>query len=196
MTTTDHVDRVVLLDQRLRPSGDMAKDVVHHSGTPLHLAVSCYLFDENRLLFVSQRSRAKLTWPGAITNSACGHPLPGEPLHDAARRVVRRELGCDIDNIATVLPHFRYRAVSDTNIVEWEYCPVIAATVSSAAITPNPDEVEGGIWLSWHSFVELATQHDTLGLSPWCKLQTNQLRDCTAPYEIADRTHELPKYLH
>lgn len=196
MAITSQIDHVVLLDQSLRPSGDMAKDVVHHTDTPLHLAVSCYLFDENRFLFVSQRSRKKLTWPGAITNSACGHPLPGESLHAAARRVVRRELGCDIDNIITVLPHFRYRAVSAANIVEWEYCPVIAATVDSAAIRPNPDEVEGGMWLSWPSFVELTTQRDALGLSPWCKLQTEQLHADLAPYEIADRTHELPNYLH
>ncbi len=127
----------------------------------------------------------KLTWPGAITNSACDHPLPGESLHAAARRVVRRELGCDIDNIITVLPHFRYRAVSAANIVEWEYCPVIAATVDSAAIRPNPDEVEGGMWLSWPSFVELTTQRDALGLSPWCKFanraaasRSSAIRNC------------------
>lgn len=195
ITTTDQTDRVVLLDQALRPSGEMAKDTVHHKDTPLHLAVSCYLFDENRLLFVSQRSRTKLTWPRAITNSVCGHPLPGESLHGAARRVVRRELGCEIENIATVLPHFQYRAVSASNIVEWEYCPVIVATIESAAIRPNPEEVEGGIWLNWGSFAEMIAQDDILGLSPWCKLQVGELRGCSAPYEIPDRTDELPSYL-
>lgn len=195
ITADNPVDHVVLLDQSLRPAGDMAKDTVHHSDTPLHLAVSCYLFDEHRRLFVSQRSRTKLTWPGAITNSACGHPMPGESLHRAARRVVHRELGCDIENITTVLPHFRYRAVSAANIVECEYCPVVVATVDSAALTPNPAEVDGGIWLNWYAFAEVAPQLDPLGLSPWCKLQVDQLRGPRAPYEIADRACELPDYL-
>lgn len=191
-TATDHV---VLLDGSRRPAGKMAKSVVHHDQTPLHLALSCYLFDQHRRLFISQRARTKQTWPGFITNSACGHPRPDESLYTAARRIVRRELGCEMDQITTVLPHFSYREVSPENIVEWEYCPVIVATVDSNELNPNPDEVDGGIWLSWSSFVALAMQPDAIGLSPWCKLQVSALRDHGAPYEMPDRSCELPSYL-
>lgn len=193
-TTSQPTDHVVLLDRHMEPAGSMPKDVVHHDKTPLHLAVSCYLFDQHQRLFVSQRARTKHTWPGAITNSACGHPAPGETLHHAAHRIVRRELGCEIHRIATVLPHFRYRAVSPEKVVEWEYCPVIVATIDSREITLNPEEVDGGLWLNWKTFAELTQRHDTIGLSPWCKLQVAALRGA-APNEISDKTHQLPTYL-
>ncbi|EFV14553.1 isopentenyl-diphosphate Delta-isomerase [Segniliparus rugosus] len=188
-------EHVVLLDDALLPAGSAPKATVHDAETPLHLALSCYLFDQDRRLFVSQRARSKLTWPGVVTNSACGHPLPGEPLHHAARRVVRRELGCEIRELSTVLPHFSYRAVSSANIVEWEYCPVVVARVDSRELSPNPEEVEGGLWLRWDSFVELARQPEAMGLSPWCRLQMKELGEHQAPYERADRTNELPGYL-
>ncbi|WP_078322722.1 isopentenyl-diphosphate Delta-isomerase [Mycobacteroides chelonae] len=189
-------EHVVLLDQSLQPIGSTPKSHVHHDNTPLHLAVSCYLFDENLRLFVSQRAYTKLTWPGVITNSACGHPLPQESLHDAVRRIVNRELGCNVRQLATVLPNFSYHAVSEDGIVEWEYCPVVVGAIESAELAPNPDEVAGGFWLTWGAFAKLAVQQpDTIGLSPWCKLQAAALGGFEQPYNMSDRSGELPKYL-
>ncbi|MEX3758274.1 isopentenyl-diphosphate Delta-isomerase [Mycobacteroides abscessus] len=191
--TSEHV---VLLDQSLQPIGSTPKSNVHHANTPLHLAVSCYLFDENQRLFVSQRAYTKLTWPGVITNSACGHPLPQESLHSAVHRIVNRELGCAVRQLATVLPNFSYHAVSEEGIVEWEYCPVVVGTIESAELELNPDEVAGGFWMTWDAFVKFAAQQpDTIDLSPWCQLQAAALRGFEQPYNMSDRTAELPKYL-
>ncbi|HEY0807811.1 MAG TPA: isopentenyl-diphosphate Delta-isomerase, partial [Pseudonocardiaceae bacterium] len=77
------MEHVILLDQDGNSIGTADKATVHHTETPLHLAFSCYLFDRRGRVLLSQRALAKKTWPGVWTNSACGHPAPGEELADA-----------------------------------------------------------------------------------------------------------------
>ena len=84
---------VVLLDEQGEAIGTTPKRGVHHADTPLHLAFSCYLFDDTGRLLMTRRALHKPTWPGAWTNSVCGHPAPGEPIEDAVRRRVLDEVG-------------------------------------------------------------------------------------------------------
>jgi isopentenyl-diphosphate delta-isomerase len=187
-------DRVVLLDQACRPVGSMLKKDAHTKKTPFHLALSCYLFDDRGRLLVTQRAPTKTTWPGVVTNSACGHPDVNESLQDAARRVVRHELGCEITDFVTVLPDFSYRAVSDQGIVEWEYCPVVAAHAARNDVVLNGGESDGALWLEWPSFVTLADS-GAGELSPWSRLQVEVLKGLGAPSAWPDRTAELPSFL-
>ena len=100
-------EEVVLLDETGSAIGTAAKSEVHHDRTPLHLAFSCYVLDEQGRLLVTQRAAHKLTFGGVWTNSACGHPAPGEPIADAVRRRVQQELGLSLDDLRLVLPGFR-----------------------------------------------------------------------------------------
>ena len=142
---------VVLLDEGGHATGTMPKATVHGTDTPLHLAFSCYLFDAAGRLLMTQRALSKPTWPGAWTNSVCGHPAPGEPMADAVRRRVLDEVGVRAEGVTLLLPAFRYRAVMPNGVVENEMCPVFVATTRDA-LAPDPAEVEDATWVDWAAF--------------------------------------------
>ena len=102
---------------------------------------------------MTQRARSKATFPGVWTNSACGHPAPGEPVEDAVLRRARDELGLDVHDLRLVLPRFSYRAEMD-GTVEWELCPVLTGRVAGVAPEPghDPAEVEDVRWVAWEAF--------------------------------------------
>jgi isopentenyl-diphosphate Delta-isomerase len=166
-------EQVVLLDEDGTAIGTADKVAVHGTDTPLHLAFSCYVFDEGGRLLVTQRAVAKPTFGGVWTNSCCGHPAPGEPIADAVRRRVGQELGLSLERLTLLLPRFRYRAVGDNGTVEHELCPVFTATASGEP-QRDPAEVEAWEWVPWSEF-----RDDVLSgrreVSQWCREQVEAL---------------------
>ena len=169
----DSREQVVLLDEQGAAVGIADKALVHTTDTPLHLAFSSYLFNDRGELLLSRRAWSKKTWPGAWTNSVCGHPAPGEELAAAVRRRVASELGLSLDDLRLVLPAFRYRAVMANGIVENELCPVFAGRVSGE-VSLDADEVNAIEWVAWPVFVRqvLVEGRD---ISPWCVEQVAEL---------------------
>lgn len=177
--TKPQAEQVVLLSNDGSAIGAADKATVHQAATPLHLAFSCYLFDERARLLVTRRSLAKRTWPGVWSNSCCGHPVPGEPVEAAVRRRVNEELGIALGEVACLLPDFRYRAVDASGIVENEVCPVYAARISGDPC-PDPAEVADWQWTPWPAFLQLA--HDApWAISPWAALQAPLLASSLDP---------------
>jgi isopentenyl-diphosphate delta-isomerase type 1 len=162
-------DLVVLLDPDGTPSGTAPRATVHGPDTPLHLAFSCYLFDEDGRVLMTRRALAKRTWPGVWTNACCGHPLPGEAIPDAIERRLAQELGATATSLSCVLPDFRYEAVDASGVRENEVCPVYAATVRPG-LAPDPDEVMEHRWVQPDALTSAAAASPWL-LSPWSALQ-------------------------
>ncbi len=162
-------ERVVLLDEHRRPIGSADKAEVHGSETPLHLAFSCYLRDDEHRILVTRRSLTKRTWPGVWTNSFCGHPSPGEALEDAVRRRGREELGAALSGLRPALPDFRYRAADASGTVENEVCPVFIAELDGS-IEPQPDEVAEWAWVDPHSLAR-SVALTPFAFSPWLRDQ-------------------------
>ena len=71
-------EMIVLVDEHGNPTGTAEKYSSHHAETPLHLAFSCYVFDETGAFLATRRALTKEVWPGVWSNSVCGHPAPGE----------------------------------------------------------------------------------------------------------------------
>ena len=173
-------DLVVLLDDDRRPIGTAPREGVHGLDTPLHLAFSCWLFDDDGRILLTRRALGKRSWPGVWTNSFCGHPRPGEAPEGAVARHGRGELGVEVAEVRPLLPDFAYRAVDASGIVENEVCPVFTAQAVSA-LTPNPDEV---VEHRWVSVEDLRTTLDVApwALSPWVREQA-ALLDATRGWE-------------
>ena len=166
------VEQVVLLDEDGNDIGSAPKREVHDAATPLHLAFSCYVFDSDERLVLTRRALDKATFPGAWTNTVCGHPAPGEDIAAAVVRRARHELGMELRGLRLVLPGFRYRAEAH-GVVENEMCPVFTA-VSDDLPRPEPTEVDSVRSLPWDEVVS-----DVLDgraeLSPWCTDQVRRL---------------------
>jgi isopentenyl-diphosphate delta-isomerase len=171
----DREELVVLVSPEGDAVGTAPKSRVHHSDTPLHLAFSVYLFDDVGSFLLTRRALDKATFPGVWTNSACGHPAPGERLQDAVRRRVADELGLSVGALRLVLPRFSYRAEQD-GVVELELCPVLVGRVAGTAPAPRPDatEVAAAEWLPWREFAtDVLAGRRTV--SSWCREQVAEL---------------------
>ena len=167
-------ERVVLLDEEGRDIGSADKATVHRLDTPLHLAFSCYVFNVAAELLVTRRAADKLTFPGVWTNTACGHPAPGEGFLDAVRRRTRQELGLDLEDLRVVLPTFRYRAVMSNGTMENEMCPVSAALVRDDTLLVDASEVAETTWVPWLDFRDDVLRGARV-VSPWCVEQVRRL---------------------
>jgi len=166
-------ERVVLINDDGSPIGAADKSSVHTTATPLHLAVSCYLFNDSGELLLTRRALSKKTWAGVWSNSFCGHPAPGESPADAVARRAAEELGCRLRDLRLVLPNFRYRAVDASGIVENEICPVYAAVIDGP-LSPSSAEVAEWVWADPQS-VTSAVALTPFAFSPWLVEQVAQL---------------------
>lgn len=178
-------ERVVLLDEDGRGIGAALKAEVHHTDTPLHLAFSCHVFDDDGRILVTRRALSKATWPGTWTNAFCGHPQPFEPIPDAVARRARHELGLELRGLSLALPDFRYRAVDASGIVENEICPVYIATATGAP-APNPDEAMDLRWVDPEALVE-AARLTPWAFSPWLVEQLAHLADTHDRFRALER---------
>ena len=169
-------EHIVLLDDNLQPIGQAPKIESHHAHTPLHLAFSLYIFDVQGRLLVTRRALDKKVWPGVWTNSCCGHPMPGEKIEDAIIRRSAYELGTDVTDLTVILPDYIYKAPPYNGIVEYEFCPVYAARITSE-VKPNPSEVVEYDWLTWNDFIQQAVSDSDNRWSWWCKDQLVLLRN-------------------
>ncbi|HET7414588.1 MAG TPA: isopentenyl-diphosphate Delta-isomerase [Arthrobacter sp.] len=168
-------EMVVLADDDGNSVGTAAKAAVHTAQTPLHLAVSCYVFNEDGRLLVTRRALSKKTWPGVWTNSFCGHPFPAEASVDAVHRRAYEELGIRLRDVELALPDFRYRATDASGVVENEICPVHTAHTSDEPV-PNRDEVAEWRWVDTQGFID-AVENAPWAFSPWVGWQLRQLKE-------------------
>lgn len=167
-------EQIVLVNQKGEPIGQANKLASHHADTPLHLAFSCYIFNDQGQFLVTQRAAHKKVWPDVLTNSCCGHPAPGESLEAAIRRRVNYELGMTVTDLAVMVADYTYKTTPYNGIIDHEFCPIYIARASSAVV-PNPDEVSQYQWLSWGNYVQQAQADTNDTWSWWCKDQLKLL---------------------
>lgn len=137
-------EQVILVDERDRELGFAEKLAAHRAGA-LHRAFSVFVFDARGRLLLQKRAAAKYHSGGLWSNTACGHPRPGEATATAARRRLREEMNfeCELREAFK----FIYRAGVGGALVEHEFDHVF---VGEHADDPAPDtaEVESWKWIA------------------------------------------------
>jgi isopentenyl-diphosphate delta-isomerase len=141
-------EQLILVDAQDRELGVIEKLEAHVEGA-LHRAFSVFVFDAKRRLLLQRRARTKYHSGGLWSNTACGHPRPGEATPEAARRRLREEMGfeCELQEAF----EFVYRAELDGSLVEHEYDHVFVGRFDGS---PEPDAAEVEEW-RWVSMDEL-----------------------------------------
>lgn len=171
------MEYVVFVNPDGTPTGEIGPKLESHTGdTRLHLAFSCYVFNDEGKLLVTRRADHKKVWPTVWTNSVCGHPAPGEEIEAAIVRRLDNELGMTAHDFKVILPTYTYKTTPYNGIVDHEFCPVYFAK-SNDTPQPNPDEVAEYKWMEWDDFVTTASADTDDVWSWWCKDQIKQLKD-------------------
>jgi isopentenyl-diphosphate Delta-isomerase len=159
------MEKVILVDEADNAIGTMEKMEAHRAGK-LHRAFSILVFNSRGELLLQKRSKKKYHSGGLWTNTCCSHPLPGEPMDDAARRKLMQEMGIDLQTEFAY--KFIYIAKLDNGLTEHELDHVYVGLYDSPPHV-NPDEVE-----DW-KYIDIASlkndvQHNPERYTEWFKL--------------------------
>lgn len=132
------MEKVILVDERDNPIGDMEKMEAHRKGL-LHRAFSILVFNSKGEVLLQKRSQGKYHSGGLWTNTCCSHPQPGENLEAAVRKRLKHEMGIDVK--PEFVYKFIYRASLTDNLTEHEYDHVFIGTFDGEPDV-NDHEVE------------------------------------------------------
>lgn len=136
-------EELILVDAEDREIGVKEKLQAHLEGT-LHRAFSIFIFDSQKRLLLQKRARTKYHSGGLWSNTACGHPRPGESTIGSAHRRLNEEMGFDCELRRAF--GFLYRTELENRLVEHEYDHVFVGRFDGAP-RPALAEVEAWRWI-------------------------------------------------
>lgn len=134
------MDKVILVDERDRETGQLEKMAAHREGR-LHRCFSIFIFNGKGELLLQQRAASKYHSGGLWTNTCCSHPRLGELVLNAAHRRLMEEMGfdCPLEEKFT----FIYKSRLDHDLIEHEFDHVFFGEYKK---DPKPDPAEVGDW--------------------------------------------------
>ncbi|HEX9722324.1 MAG TPA: isopentenyl-diphosphate Delta-isomerase [Candidatus Paceibacterota bacterium] len=149
-TTTQLLEKVILVDEKDKPIGEGEKMRVHREGK-LHRSFSIFIFNSRGETLLQQRAQEKYHSGGLWSNACCGHPRPGEDTLQAARRRLQEEMGLDCE--LKELLQFTYKVKLDHDLWEHEFDHVFLG-IYDGEVYPNPQEADGYDWVDQKTLLE------------------------------------------
>jgi len=143
-------NEVILVDLNDQPIGTMEKMEAHEKAL-LHRAISVFIFNNDGLWLLQQRTFDKYHSKGLWTNTSCSHPFPGEDSLAAANRRLSEEMGmrADLKEIFS----FTYKQELENGLTEHEFDHVFVGYTNELP-QPNPDEVMDYKYLSTNELLQ------------------------------------------
>lgn len=140
---------VELVDPSGVSVGSTTVSDAHSAPGQLHRAFSVLLLDDAGRVLLQQRAAAKTRFALRWANSCCGHPLPGQPVTEAASKRLIEELGVSPVPLTQVGVHAYQAADPSSGLVEREYDHVLVGRfLASGSVDPDPAEVAGVEWVA------------------------------------------------
>jgi isopentenyl-diphosphate delta-isomerase len=146
----------------------------HRQGV-LHLAISAFVFDGDRLL-IQRRADCKYHCGGLWANTVCTHPHWEEPAQRCAERRLFEELGVRLPLRPTGVSE--YRAPVTNGLIEHERVHMFRGEANAAtlAVAPNPDEVAETRWATGDELrAEIAAHPERF--TPWFRIYVERWPD-------------------
>lgn len=138
-----------------------------------HVAVSIFIFDENRLL-IQQRAATKYHSAGRWANSVCTHPHWQESAEDCAGRRLKEELGWHVP--LSKFAEISYEAaVGELFENEYVHCFYGKHSRYNDIQRFNPVEVGDVRWLTLEE-IDRQMKSDPEQFSEWFKIYMSQHR--------------------
>lgn len=131
---------VDIVDANDRPLLVMPLDEAHRQGLR-HRLIVVLVFNDQGKLYLQKRSMRKSLYPGRFDLSVTGHVRAGEARADAAARELEEELGLRAKTLTMV------DAVPASPETGYEFVTLFSAGRLSQTPRPNPEEVDGGMFV-------------------------------------------------
>ena len=65
---------------------------------------------------------------------------------------------------------FEYKRYYENAGLEWEVCAVLKATLTDAALDPDPEEIGGLLWIDYEHLHDHPRYYRQLRLCPWFEI--------------------------
>ena len=146
-----------------------------HRVGALHLAISAFVFDGDRLL-IQRRADAKYHCGGLWANTVCTHPHWEEAPKVCAERRLREELGASLPLAFQGVSD--YRAEVTNGLIEHERVHMFrgAADAATLALNPDPAEVAETRWATADELrAEIAAHPERF--TPWFRIYVERWPD-------------------
>jgi len=163
---------VIAVDADDTPQGTVNRLDAHTGDGIRHRAFTALLFDEDGNVLLAQRAADKRLWDTHWDGTVASHPVEGQTQAEATEERLEEELGITPDQYddLRVTDRFEYKRYYENAGLEWEVCAVLQATLTDTALDPNPEEVDGLMWVPYDRLDRHPEYYRQLRLCPWFEI--------------------------
>ncbi|WP_439027323.1 isopentenyl-diphosphate Delta-isomerase [Haloarchaeobius sp. DT45] len=144
-----------------------------HTGEGIrHRAFTSLVFDEDENILLAQRAAGKRLWGTWWDGTVASHPVEGQSQEAATRERLEDELGITPDQYENLqlTDRFEYKRYFENAGVEHEVCAVLKLTLTDTTLDPDPEEVEGLMWVPYERLHDHPEYYRQLRLCPWFEI--------------------------
>ncbi|WP_267640617.1 NUDIX hydrolase [Haloarchaeobius amylolyticus] len=144
-----------------------------HTGEGIrHRAFTSLVFDEDDNILLAQRAADKRLWGTWWDGTVASHPVEGQSQEAATRERLEEELGITPDQYENLqlTDRFEYKRYFENAGVEHEVCAVLKLTLTDTSLDPDPEEVEGLMWVPYERLHDHPEYYRQLRLCPWFEI--------------------------